>query len=71
MKRVICLLLLMFLFVAPMTGCQSKEEKALEDAKQAARNLEKNAQDAQSQYEELKKDVSEYQDAVSRLDSAR
>lgn len=71
MKRVICLLLLLFLFVTPLAGCKSEAEKKYDDAKHAAENLKKEADEAQSRYDELKKDISDYQESVSRLDSAR
>ena len=71
MKRIICLLLLLLMLTIPLSGCKSEEEKELDRAKEAASNLEKHAQEAQSRYDELKKDVEDYKDSVSRLDNAR
>lgn len=50
-----------------LSGCQSKAEREYEQARNVAREMEKNAEDARRELEELNRMIDDYNEAVERL----
>lgn len=71
MRKVICILFIIIVFAIAFSGCKSKEEKELERARDTASQLQKQAESAQSSYDSLKRDIDNYNDALSRLEKAK
>lgn len=66
-RRILCLILA-FIFLLALPGCgKSKAQRELEQAQEAARNLEEAAQRAQKEYYDLQRDIERYNDSVDRL----
>lgn len=71
MKRALALLLLSLMFATFLTGCKSQEEKDLESAREAARELQQQYENQKRKYDSLKKDIDDYNQSLDRLESAR
>lgn len=68
MKKVIALFLLLAA-VLPLSSCTSKAEKDYEREKAALKVYEDAAEKARNEYEQFKKDMSEYQSLRDRLNN--
>lgn len=66
MKRLMLLCLVLSMLFS-LTACKSKEEKELEEARNAASAMAEAASQAQEDYDELMDDIAEYEDAVDEL----
>lgn len=66
MKKCIALFLVLSMAFS-LTACKSKEEKELEEARNAAAAMAEAATQAQEDYDELIDDIAEYENAVDEL----
>lgn len=69
MKRITALILVIALS-ASLVGCKSKEEKELERAREAAAAMEEVAKQAQQDYDDLMRDIENYERAFERVQNA-
>lgn len=67
MRRLI-LLLLMLAMLFGFCACESKEEKDLRKANEAARQANDAYQAALENYNELQRDIADYEEALDKLD---
>ena len=71
MKKVLAVLMA-FIFVLSLAACgKSAEEKALEQAQEELERSKKVAQDAKDNYDSLKKDVDDYNQALEDYYSSK
>lgn len=70
MKKCITLLLVLLLTV-PFTGCKSKAERELEEALKAADAMGQVAENAQRNYDNLMRDLDQYDRARKALENAK
>ena len=66
MKKLVAIVLVITLF-AGLCGCKSKEERALERARETARQTEQQFNRALKDYNDLQRDINDYQKALDRL----
>ena len=60
------------MFVLSLSACgKSQEEKDLEDARDAASNLQNQYEQKKQEYEDLKSDIDNYNSALDRLNNAQ
>lgn len=68
MKKVIALFLLLAA-VLPLSSCKSTHEEEYERQKAVLEDYEAAAEKAKNEYEQFKKDMSEYQSLLDRLNN--
>lgn len=54
-----------------LVGCKSSEQKAYERAVEQERRAWEAYQDAQNDYNQLKKDIDEYNDLINQINNAK
>lgn len=70
MRQILALVLVLALAV-PLTGCKSKAERDLEEARKAVEAMGQMAEDAQRDYDELMRDIDQYERAMEALENAK